>query len=409
MSSPNSEFMKLDFNKNVPKLSLTYPLEDFQKDVWSVVNNLSYSERTKAIDYFGFELKKRNNHFVMNGFPSANKPDGRFASIKDKTVQNAISKLTPYVIKLTQGNNVHVANQPNLSVELTDIVKAFPEFLTTVGKVQHITHDYTLDIHLLKVLQGVFKNPQYNRLSDLSKKQLQISALLHDLTKSAGEVDKYHPGNSAFDIYYLLDKFKMKEKDKLKIYHIVKNHAWLASYNKSSMKDVVAKDLAFELRQSDAFKMISILAEADLKGIKKYDAFYNKYKADLVSAQKKISPFVYDLQKTAINLPQTRIPNVSEINHKSPYVSVINKDGIKNTVIILRQGIDLSKVGFDAKVSLSDLNILVHGLGNKDQAAMFQALGVINSDALLSTSYINYGKGNWKVFRNQGFVLDVSS
>jgi len=409
MSDKHSEFMKLDFDKNVPKLNLTYPLEDFQKDVWNVVKNLSYGDRIKSIDYFGFELKNKNNKFIMSGFPSADKPDGRLAKIKDQTVRDTISKLTPYVIKFTQSNNVNVANNPNLSKELTAIVKAFPEFLTTVGKPQHVTHDYTLDIHLLKVLQGVFKNPEYQKLSDSSKKQLQISALLHDLTKTAGEVDRYHPDNSAFDIYYLLDKFKMREKDKLKIYHIIKNHAWLARYNKAQDTNNVAKDLAFEFRQGDAFKQISILAEADLKGIKKHDAFYQKYGADLIKAQQKINPILFDLQKTTINLPQTKIPKINQINHQSPYVSVINKDGIKNTVINLHQGIDLKKVGFEENVPLSDLNILVHGLDNKDQAAMFQALGVINSDALLSTSYINYGKGNWRVFRQQGFVLQVPS
>jgi len=409
MADKHSEFMKLDFDKNVPKLDLTYPLEDFQKDVWNVVKNLSYGDRTKSIDYFGFELKNKNNKFIMSGFPSADKPDGRLAKIKDKAVLDTISKLTPYVIKFTQANSVHVAHNPNLSNELTAIIKAFPEFLTTVGKPQHVTHDYTLDIHLLKVLQGVFKNPEYQKLPDSSKKQLQISALLHDLTKTAGEVDRYHPDNSAFDIYYLLDKFKMHEKDKLKIYHIIKNHAWLARYNKAQDANYVAKDLAFEFRQGDAFKLISILAEADLRGIQKHDAFYKKYGADLIKAQQKINPILFGLQKTAINLPQTKIPKINKINHKSQYVSVINKDGIKNTVINLRQGIDLRKVGFEGNVSLSDLNILVHGLDNKDQAAMFQALGVINSDALLSTSYINYGKGNWRVFRQQGFVLDVPS
>lgn len=409
MSNPNSEFMKIDFNKSVPKLDLSYPLKDFQKDVWEVIKNLSYSDRIKAIDYFGFELKQVNNKFVMNGFPSVDISGGRLAKIKDTTVQDAISKITPYVIDFTQKNKVQVANNPKLSNELNDIIAVFPEFLTTVGKPQHITHDYTLDIHLLKVLQEVFKNPEYQKLSDTSKKQLQISALLHDLTKSAGEVDKYHPDNSAFDIYYLLDKFNMDEKDKLKIYHIIKNHAWLARYNKSSNQNYVAKDLAFELRQDDAFKMISILAEADLKGIQKYNAFYNKYSADLINAQKKIFPIIHDLQKTAINLPQTKIPKISDINHNSPYVSVINKDGIKNTVIWLKKGIDLKNVGFDENVTLPDLNILVHGLDNKDSAAMFQALGMINSNALLSSSYINYAKGNWRVFRQQGFVLKVPS
>ena len=49
----------------------------------------------------------------------------------------------------------------------------------------------------------------------------------------------------------------------------------------------------------------------------------------------------------------------------------------------------------------------MHGLDNKDSASMFQALGMIDSKALLSTSYVNYSKGNYRAFRNEGFVLDV--
>lgn len=418
MSNPKSEFMKLDFDNNIPKLNLTYPLEDFQNDVWNVVKNLSYGERTKSIDYFGFELKNKSNRFIMNGFPSADKPDGRLALIKDKTVQDAITKLTPYIIKFTQANNVYVKNNPNLSNDLTNIVKAFPEFLTTIKKEQHPTHDYTLDIHLLKVLQGVFKNPEYQKLSETSKKQIQIVAFLHDLTKQAGAVDRHHPENSAFDTYYLLNKMEMSEKEKLKIYQIIKNHAWLEKYNNSANKADVAKNLAFEFRQGDAFKLISILTDADLKGIKKNNGFFKKYAQDLYNAKKHIEPLVYDLQKTAINLPQTKIPKAHKLNTKSKLVTVINRDGIKNTVIDLSQAdgffkmrrpIDLKSIGFEENVYSRDLNLLVHGLDNKDNAAMFQALGVINSDALLSTSYINYGKGNYKVFRQQGFVLDVPS
>lgn len=409
MSQHNSEFMKLDFNNHPPILKLSYSVDDFQKDVWNKIKDLSYSERIKTMDYFGFELKFKDNQFIMNGFPSADKPDGRLQRIKDKNVQTAISKITPYVIKFSQNNSVNISNNQQLSKNLTALVKAFPEFLTTIGKVQHPTHDYTLDVHILKVLQGVFKNNEYQKLSDASKKQLQLAALFHDINKSANEVDAYHSANSAFDTYYLLNKLQMAEKDKLKIYHIIKNHSWLSKYNKSKNNGFIAKNLAYELRSDDAFKLVSILTEADLKGVKKQDTFYTKHAKDLVTARKSIEPLVYDLQKTAINLPQTRIPKAHKLNHKSNYISVINKDGIKNSVIYLRHGIDLKKVGFEDNVALDDLNLLVHGLDTKDQAAMLQALGLINSKALLSSSYINYGKGNWRVFRQQGFVLDVSA
>lgn len=409
MSQQNSEFMKLDFNSNPPKFKLTYSVDDFQKDVWNKIKDLSYSERIKTLDYFGFELKFKNNEFIMNGFPSADNPDGRLKVIKNKNVLNMISKITPNVIKFSQGNSVNISNNPQLSKDLTTLVSAFPEFLTTIGKEQHQTHCYTLDVHILKVLQGIFNNPEYQKLSEISKKELQLATLFHDINKSSHELDSFHPANSAFDAYYLLNKLQLPEKDKLKIYHIIKNHSWLSRYNNSKNKEFVAKDIAYELRSDDAFKLVSILTEADLKGVKMNDIFYTKYCKDLVSARKKIEPLVFDIQKTAINLPQTKIPKAHKLNNNSHYIGIINKDGIKNSVIYLKQGIDLKKVGFEENVALNDLSLLVHGLDTKDQADMLQALGLINSKALLSSSYINYGKDNWQVFRKQGFVLDVSA
>ena len=234
-----------------------------------------------------------------------------------------------------------------------------------------------------------------------------MAVLFHDLTKAEGVVDKLHPQSSSFDTYYLLRKLDISEKEKLKIYQIIRNHTWFSAYKGDT--SYFCKQLAFELSHDDAFKLLTILTEADMKAVKKDGKFFTQYGKDLQKAKDEISKLVYDVQKTAINLPQTKIPKATELNINSPYVSEINADGIKNTVIRLNPAINLKEAGFSSNIALNDLNILVHGLDDKNSASMFQALANVNSDALLSTSYINYGKGNWKVFRNQGFVLDVSS
>ena len=404
LSDTNKEFMNIDFDNDTPILELTYSLNDFKNDVWNIVKRSHYSDRTKALDYFGFELKENNNILELTGFPSADKPDGRLAQIKDKEVLSLIQKLTPLIIKFTQNNDIVIQNKPQLSKDLTDIIKAFPEFLTTIKKEQHEFHDFTLDIHCLKVLQEVMKNKEFAKLSASSKKHLQLSALFHDLTKAEKQNDRQHPENSGFDTYYLLDKLGLKEKDKLKIYNIIKYHSWLAYYDFTNHS---AKRVAFNMREGDSFKMLMMLTEGDLKGVKKHDAFYLKHAKQLEKAKKEIAPYLYDLKRTNINLPQTKIPKASELNRHSNYVNVIQKDGITNTVLTLKKGIDLQKVGFKTCKSLDDFNVLVHALDSKDSASMFQALGMIDSNALLSTSYISYAKGNYRAYRSEGFILDV--
>lgn len=404
LSDTNKEFMNIDFDNDSPVLKLTYSLNNFKNDVWNIVKKSHYSDRTKALDYFGFELKENNTILELTGFPSVDKPDGKLAQIKDKGVLSLIHKLTPIIIKFTQNNDITVPKRPQLSKDLTDIIRAFPEFLTTIQKKQHAFHDFTLDVHCLKVLQEVMRNTEFAKLSSQSKQHIQLSALFHDLTKAEKQNDRQHPENSAFDTYYLLDKLGLKEKDKLKIYNIIKYHSWLSYYD---FTDRAAKKVAFNMRENDSFKMLMMLTEADLKGVKKHDAFYLKHARQLEKAQKEIAPYLYDLKRTNINLPQTKIPKSSELNKQSNYVNVIHKDGITNTVLTLKKGIDLQKVGFKTCKSLNDLYVLVHALDSKDSASMFQALGMIDSNALISTSYISYAKGNYRAYRSEGFILDV--
>lgn len=59
--------------------------------------------------------------------------------------------------------------------------------------------------------------------------------------------------------------------------------------------------------------MASILAEADLKGVKASDAFYLKYKDALEIGNSKIRELVDEIQKTSIYLPQSKIPKASEL------------------------------------------------------------------------------------------------
>ena len=406
LENPRGEFLKTDFDKDTPVLKLDYPLKDFKKDIWNLTKNYSYSERTKALDYYGFELKQNGNQLELSGFPNADKPDGRLAAIKDKNVLHLINKLSPYVIKFVSQNSVTVKNKPQMSKDLTDIVRAFPEFLTTVGKEQHRTHDFTLDVHSLKVLQDVMKNPAYQSLSNTDKKEMQLIALFHDLSKTEKQVDREHPENSAFNMYYLLNKLGLKEKNKLEIYNVINNHDWLTHFDFSNYS---ARDIAFKMRGGESLKMLMMLSRADLKGVKKHDTYYKMYGSKLQNAQKKVEPYLEDLQETAINLPQTKIPKASKLNLKSSHVKRIHADGIKNTVVYLKDNMNLKSVGFDSCKNTNDFNVIVHGLDNRNAAYMFQALGMIDSDALLSTSYIVYSKGNYKAFRKEGFILDVPS
>ena len=419
MSKSDSEFLTTPITKNGFKLNLEYPRDKFISDILDKVKDLPETEKMKVFDYFGFEIKIHSDGQIqMNGYPVNINNGAKLGEITNPETKAIVESVRPFVEKFTHNNKISVDGKPELTEQLNEITELFPEFKSIIGKKQHETHDFTLDVHILKVLQGVMQDPDYQKLPADDKKILNITTLLHDLTKADGRRDKTHPQQSAFDAYYLLEKMNLTEADKLKIYSLIKNHNWLEQYNNKNLTETerldVAKNIAFELREGNNFEMASILAKADTKGVKENGAFFDRFKNVLEEASNKIANLVDNLQKTAIHLPQTKLPKASEIkvdgqNIKEEITTDSKGNTIKNKVIYLKPDMDLGALGFEKGLKSEDLNVIVHALDYDTQSAIFQALGQVDSDALLSASYVNYKKGNYHVFRQQGFILDIAS
>jgi hypothetical protein len=409
LSAPDGKFASTNLD-NI-QLQLSYPRESFISDVNKLLDSLSFTERAKAIEYFGFEIKN-NGKLTMSGYPINTNNGEKLVEITNEQTKSVIEQMRPLVKRFSEQNSVTIAGNPELAKELNDIIKVFPEFLTTVGKIQHKTQDFSLDVHTLKVLQEIVKNPDYQTLSESDKKILQIAALLHDISKLEGVIDHTHPSESAFDAYYLLEKLQMNEHEKLKIYSIIKNHDWLQQYNADNITPeqqlIVANDIAFELRNSNTFELSKILSEADLKSVHRNERFYHKYSSALSQGSDAVRESIQKFRESAIHLPQTQLPSASSLVVDGVNCKEINVDGIINKVVYISKDTDLIKIGF-GNMGVDDLNVLVHALDYDTQSAVFQALGQLDSKALLSTSYINYASRNYKVFRKQGFIIGVNS
>ena len=416
IEAPNSSFRNFDFENPNFKIDLTYPRKQFVSDISQILKPLTKEQRNIVCNYFGFEIISNEGRYFMNGYPVNLNNGVELAKIDDVNLKQIIEQMRPLVKKFSENNTVSINGEPQLSKEINDIIKAFPEFITEIGKKQHATHDYTLDVHSLKVLQEVMNNPRYQNLSDKDKFTLKIAALLHDITKQENLRDVMHPQESAFDIYYLLDKLKLPEDEKLQIYQIVKDHNWLQKYNIKDLnrRKTIAKDIAFDLRKGNSFEMASILTEADMQAVKRNGAFFDGYADILKQGEQEVGEYVRQIKQSAIHLPQTKLPKASELivdgdKVKEVTTKLTNGTEIKNKVIYLEPNLDLSKYGFSDNLNSDDLNVLIHALNTGEQSTIFQALGQIDSDALLSTSYVNYGQGNYHAFRQQGFILDVDS
>ena len=430
ISASDSEFKNLNLKHPDFKLNVKYDRKDFMDDIEKLTENLDETEKMKVWDYFGFELQKNNNNqTVMLGYPSSINNGEKLKEIQNPDTKATIEKSKPFIKKFTTENAILADNRfvsAQMAEVLNDLMKGLPELYSIIGKQQHKTHSYTVDVHTLAVLQECIKNPEFTSLSKNEKQALILASLLHDITKEEYSIDKSHPKNSAYDAYFILEKFGLPQNEKLNIYQLIKNHDLLEQCNKQIIdpetgekrpisedkQNNLVKQYAYELRSDNLAKLEIMLTKADLLGVKRNGEFYEKYGAALEKISKKLEKDIKNIQKTSIALPQTKIPKASSLKADGDVVKeTITKDkdnnDIKNKVIYLSPGLNLEKYGFDKGVTTDNFNVIVHVFDTKTQQSTLEALEFAQQEALLSASYVVYSKGNYHTFRPQGFVMQV--
>lgn len=109
-----------------------------------------------------------------------------------------------------------------------------------------------------------------------------------------------------------------------------------------------------------------------------------------------VDRYIKRIHTTQIVLPQTVIPKASQITGGVTK----SADGIKNTVIYMNNvGNDLSAYGFAKGTTKENWRGLVHALEEESQMSKFNTFSTIDTEALLSTSYMD--TKSYKVFRNK--------
>ncbi len=285
IESPDGLFMHTDIESFDFKPGLKYSRADFISDIIRIISHYDTNVQTDMTGFFGFVIEKNaEGKNTIKGYPSVVNLD------RDDITPDAV-KIFDCVKRFTLDNEVVVYNNKAMAKYLNVIVKALPEFLTLIDKVQHKTHSYSVDVHTLKVLQGVMQNPKYTSLPEEDRRVLQIAVLLHDITKKEGEIDKSHPSCGAKDTGFILNKFGMTSDLRKRICLIIKNHDWLERYNKGITS---AEDFADELKNGNDFLMLAIMAKADLKAVKRDGEFYERYKDVLDRGFKEISSVIHN-------------------------------------------------------------------------------------------------------------------
>ena len=296
----NKVFKEFDFAKyGTDGLPLKYSRKDFMNNVEDILKDLPTQDRVEILSHYGIE----NDNFdgLLNNRPFED------LSGYSPEFKNAAKKVQTEIDKFTTKNEVDIPDKEVKEI-LDGLIKGLPEFTSIVGKQQHGTHAYSVDIHMLKVLQDAMNNPAYSKLSDKSKTVLKFAAILHDIGKATGVVDPNHFRTSANYMSSILDKFNLPTEMKHQIIDAVDNHHWFGDFNTDKLS---AQDVAAKCRRSGDLEVYKILAKADLANVSstfhyritgtsnkaEYDAFIDKKMSEVDVEIKKMNsnaPVVFD-------------------------------------------------------------------------------------------------------------------
>lgn len=403
----NKVFKEFDFAKyGTDGLPLKYSRKDFMNNVEDILNDLPTQDRVEILSHYGIE----NDNFdgLLN-----NRPFEDLSGYSPEFI-NAAKKVQSEIDKFTTKNEVDIPDKEVKEI-LDGLIKGLPEFTSIVGKQQHRTHAYSVDIHMLKVLQDAMNNPAYSKLSDKSKTVLKFAAILHDVGKAAGVVDSNHFRTSANYMSSILDKFNLPTEMKHQIIDAVDNHHWFGDFNTDKLS---AQDVAAKCRRSGDLDVYKILAKADLANVSstfhyritgtsnkaEYDAFIDK----------KMSEVDVEIKKMNSNAPVVFDSKILNGGKKFPTKKVV-KNGVEYNVRVLNladlpDGMPLEKYGFVSGTTKENATFGVHfsdSLKESYDVIMSDSRRLAQGHPIFSYMLLKWGHAGRSF--NDGLIFDIDN
>lgn len=178
----------------------------------------------------------------------------------------AEQKIGQIIKNFTQENETLIED-PETKKVLDSIIQEFPEFTAVIGKKQHHTHQYSVDVHTIKNLQDNLQNHRLQGLDSDSQLVLKYSTILHDLGKqfiSDFCPDEGHARLSAIYTEKILGRMNLSPEIKSRILKQVEFHHWFKDYN---MGRLSAKGVTNLFKTKEDITIAEIMARSDLKNV----------------------------------------------------------------------------------------------------------------------------------------------
>ena len=331
-------------------LPLTYTKQQFLSDLSLFCLNDDKLKEISELLEVDFDFEKNKEMIKLKGYNGIIRLD---KLNRDDEFQNALYQICH---KFLYENEINSGNK-ELDKFLNTIIKASPEFINTIGKPQHGTHKYTLDIHQLLVLANSINNPDYNKLNNTDKTMLKLSTIFHDIAKEENKVDKGHQFPSSLYARSIIKKFFKNPESRDRVYELIKNHHWLEEFSNSNNKEEISKDLAYRFRRPNDFEIAKIMAKSDLMSVS--DEFYESHKSALEDEKLNL------IEERLEHLYSTGCAIISDyfINKDASKIEAVNYKGKEYKTVNfhnISDDEDLGKYGFMPGRTKKDINFLVH-------------------------------------------------
>ena len=361
-----------EMNDGVP---LSYSREKFLKDLSRICSTPEDIDILKKKTDITPILTKEEDKQIITGY------DG-IIKLNELDLNNAKEKQIYDCMNRFLYDNSVISSNKQLNKNLNYVIKACPEFINCIGKKQHGTHKYTVDVHSLLLMAYSIQNPSYKeKLNALDKSLLKFSAIFHDVMKQEGVVDKGHQHLSSLYAKSISKKIFSSPEIQDRLFELIDNHHWSEEYSNAVDKKEKAQELAFRFRRPNDFEIAKIMARADLKAVN--ENFYLQHENCL--DEENLKPITRNINKLYAT-GNALFSNKIIAPKKIPRV-IHPKDGKEYAVINLNEitkDTDMGNYGFTKGLKKDDLIFLVHMV---DSSSVYTSLNTLK----LLTSPINGG------------------
>ena len=231
-------------------IPLKYSRGEFIDDIQGVLESLPKGRQKELLSQFNLKFGLGD----IDGIPNIQ------GQIEESLEAR---KIKGFIEKFYKQNETTVSS-PEVKEALDSVIKGFPEFNMTIGKVQHGTHVYSVDVHSLNVLQRAMQNPEYSKLSDEGKQVLKLTALMHDFGKMGNVITPGHAAVSREEAELLLKHYDFPQNIKDRILTQVENHHWFEAYNRGFIDE---KDVAEIFQTPENLAIAKMLAKGDFESV----------------------------------------------------------------------------------------------------------------------------------------------